>query len=405
MPNVISSAIVNAPPPDMMADVLNKRNKVHHLDDDTDENMIPIFTHDVDGTKRNNKSLLPRRNWCSIREYNPELTPPATPSYDGSPSPPPERGGLLRRMSTRGPSSRVDAGPPISGGLMRTFSLSSRRPSIDAGADQQPKPGGLLRRLSLSGRRPSMDVGAEESPKPGGILRRLSLSGRRPSMPLDVAEQPPKPKRSLSLSRNFMPGGLFRRNTKGRHDSGINGYGSETEDDMSSEEYSQPVARLRGGAGDDSYFPNDGLDDRPVRNRTRITRNGVQRVQQADSDRSYDTSPERLPVAKALPPQQYREHDGESSPVPQRRPFHRTPTGLSEKQIKKSKVNLEVNLEGGLDICLNVEVSAKDPVGITVPYRLLVPTLSYEEGFEAEVEKQEPSGIKRFLSLRKKENA
>ena len=32
MPNVISSAIVNAPPPEMMADVLNKRNKVHHLD-------------------------------------------------------------------------------------------------------------------------------------------------------------------------------------------------------------------------------------------------------------------------------------------------------------------------------------------------------------------------------------
>ena len=32
MPNVISSAIVNAPPPEMMADVLNKRNKIHHLD-------------------------------------------------------------------------------------------------------------------------------------------------------------------------------------------------------------------------------------------------------------------------------------------------------------------------------------------------------------------------------------
>ena len=31
MPNVISSAIVNTPPPDMMADILNKRNKIHHL--------------------------------------------------------------------------------------------------------------------------------------------------------------------------------------------------------------------------------------------------------------------------------------------------------------------------------------------------------------------------------------
>ena len=31
MPNIVSSAIVNTPPPDMMADVLNKRNKTHHL--------------------------------------------------------------------------------------------------------------------------------------------------------------------------------------------------------------------------------------------------------------------------------------------------------------------------------------------------------------------------------------
>jgi hypothetical protein len=34
MPNIISSAIVNTPPPEMMADVLNKRNKTHHLNDE-----------------------------------------------------------------------------------------------------------------------------------------------------------------------------------------------------------------------------------------------------------------------------------------------------------------------------------------------------------------------------------
>jgi hypothetical protein len=32
MPNVISSAIVNTPPPEIMADIINKRNKIHHLD-------------------------------------------------------------------------------------------------------------------------------------------------------------------------------------------------------------------------------------------------------------------------------------------------------------------------------------------------------------------------------------
>ncbi|EME44011.1 hypothetical protein DOTSEDRAFT_71724 [Dothistroma septosporum NZE10] len=79
MPNVVSSAIVNTPPPVVMADVLNKRNKVHHLDAQTDEDMIPMFSHDVDGSKRNNNHLLPRRNFCVIREYLPGPTPPSTP--------------------------------------------------------------------------------------------------------------------------------------------------------------------------------------------------------------------------------------------------------------------------------------------------------------------------------------
>jgi hypothetical protein len=79
MPNVISSAIVNTPPPEMLADVLNKRNRVHVLNPYTVEDMIPMFTHDVDGKRRNNKRLLPRRNWCSIREYQPGATPPPTP--------------------------------------------------------------------------------------------------------------------------------------------------------------------------------------------------------------------------------------------------------------------------------------------------------------------------------------
>lgn len=32
MPNIISSAIVNTPPPEIMGDILNKRNKIHHFD-------------------------------------------------------------------------------------------------------------------------------------------------------------------------------------------------------------------------------------------------------------------------------------------------------------------------------------------------------------------------------------
>lgn len=39
MANVISSAIVNTPPPELMGDILNKRNKIHHLDPE----VIPLF--------------------------------------------------------------------------------------------------------------------------------------------------------------------------------------------------------------------------------------------------------------------------------------------------------------------------------------------------------------------------
>jgi hypothetical protein len=63
MPNVISSAIADIPETDLISDMLNKRNTVHHMDSNTDEDVIPIFTEDVNGKPRNNKRLLPRRNW------------------------------------------------------------------------------------------------------------------------------------------------------------------------------------------------------------------------------------------------------------------------------------------------------------------------------------------------------
>jgi hypothetical protein len=77
----------------------------------------------------------------------------------------------------------------------------------------------------------------------------------------------------------------------------------------------------------------------------------------------------------------------------------------------KQADNYQVNLEGGLDICLNVEVNPKDPTGITVPYRMLVPKLLYEyvpdkeEEEEAVVENERPSVFKRLLSFRKKAQA
>ncbi|KAG7664282.1 uncharacterized protein J8A68_002197 [[Candida] subhashii] len=64
--NVISSAITNAPPPDPMAKLLNKRSKIHHYNRDTDEDMMPIFLRDVDGSKRENLQFLNKRNWADL---------------------------------------------------------------------------------------------------------------------------------------------------------------------------------------------------------------------------------------------------------------------------------------------------------------------------------------------------
>ncbi|ODQ80515.1 hypothetical protein BABINDRAFT_160788 [Babjeviella inositovora NRRL Y-12698] len=64
--NIISSAIVNGPPPNPMATLLLKRTKVHRYDHSTDEDIIPLFTHDVNGEKRENTLFLNKRNWCDI---------------------------------------------------------------------------------------------------------------------------------------------------------------------------------------------------------------------------------------------------------------------------------------------------------------------------------------------------
>jgi hypothetical protein len=46
MPNIISSAITNKPPPQAVANLLARRNKIHHLNDETDETLLEIFDRD-----------------------------------------------------------------------------------------------------------------------------------------------------------------------------------------------------------------------------------------------------------------------------------------------------------------------------------------------------------------------
>lgn len=158
MPNVVSSAIVNTPPPNIMGDVLNKRNKIHHLDAETDEDMIPMFEQDVNGKPRNNLHLLPRRNFCSIREYIPGSTPPASPSSERQPT-----------ISQEEPND-TRLYPP---GAMTRSSSANRRGL---------RPGNLVRRLSGAstkerqqsvprGQTHSMDAYGPNQPRNDTLLR------------------------------------------------------------------------------------------------------------------------------------------------------------------------------------------------------------------------------------------
>lgn len=64
--NVTSSAIVNAPPPNPMATLLNKRSKVHHFHLHADEDIVPIFYKNPDGSERGNHRFLNKRNWADL---------------------------------------------------------------------------------------------------------------------------------------------------------------------------------------------------------------------------------------------------------------------------------------------------------------------------------------------------
>lgn len=280
MPNIISSAIVNTPPPDMMADILNKRNKVHHLDANTDEDMIPLFTHGVDGKKRNNNRLLPHRNWCSIREYKPGSSPPGTPEPESRPQP-------ARRLSD-------------------TFN-----------------PRQMVRRFS-------------------------SDQGRRP-------------------------------NTRGRGPplSYYNNPQNATADELQTDVHNQPQS---------SFSPDRSEKERPTRSRRNSLTSLFRRRASVDSVDQRDST-------QSLPPAQARNDAALERPSD----FRRRPSVLTKKGLQQKQKGDFINLEGGLDISLNMEVSQHDPAGITTSYRLLVPALSYTAPEPGVTEKQPRKGS--FLGI------
>ncbi|TGJ83203.1 hypothetical protein E0Z10_g5555 [Xylaria hypoxylon] len=87
--NVVSSAIVNKPPPAAIANLLASRNKIHHLNADTDETLLDLFDKDPgdsNKTRGSNHVTMPSRNYAVLTENSPNN----------------------RGVSTNGPEEQVD---------------------------------------------------------------------------------------------------------------------------------------------------------------------------------------------------------------------------------------------------------------------------------------------------------
>lgn len=154
MPNVISSAITNKPPPQPVANLLAKRNKIHHLDHDTDETLLEIFDRDPGyGSQANgaangsanlevkkktadtNHATMPSRNYAIISESHDNATPtasaappapvdtPTATNGDAAPpaqtSSPPDRKGNTRKPIHIGEQG-AGTGHPAAQGLQAT---------------------------------------------------------------------------------------------------------------------------------------------------------------------------------------------------------------------------------------------------------------------------------------------
>ncbi|KAI2783542.1 hypothetical protein F4815DRAFT_355213 [Daldinia loculata] len=82
--NVVSSAIVNKPPPAAIANLLASRNKIHHLDADTDETLMALFDKDPGNsskTRSSNNVTMPSRNYAVLTENSPNNRGGATNGY------------------------------------------------------------------------------------------------------------------------------------------------------------------------------------------------------------------------------------------------------------------------------------------------------------------------------------
>jgi len=231
------------------------------------------------------------------------------------------------------------------------------------GSDRQtpsPQPrGGFLRRNT---RGPSYTPdGTSRPPLSGSILRKLSISRGRASTD---GNRPNGLARTLSLSRKDFVPSILRRNSSKRKpdDGGINGYGAESEESLHNDSQT-------------SIANSANFSARP---------RGKHEATQSESNinNSY------LQV-----------HQRGGAGDEDRSGLRRTPTDLVRKQMQASQSS--INLDGGLEITLNMEREQGDPAGITVPYRFLVPALWYDIDNDGHQSFRRPSALERLRSFGK----
>lgn len=129
MVNVVSSAITNKPPPAAIANLLSRRNKIHHLNHQTDETLLKLFNKDPGNsskTANHNQVTMPSRNYSIITENSPHNRPVTHDNDDTTfthaPPPPIGQANTLAPPGSRNGTSHSDAPPGSSAGAssMRT---------------------------------------------------------------------------------------------------------------------------------------------------------------------------------------------------------------------------------------------------------------------------------------------
>ncbi|KAK8161131.1 hypothetical protein BKA80DRAFT_344222 [Phyllosticta citrichinensis] len=167
MVNIVSSAITNKPPPQPVANLLARRNKIHHLDSSTDETLLELFDRQpgfsADGKDEKNvgrKSgeknfcTMPSRNYAIIAESNDVGSPPnssngsaasagapAFQTLNGALAPPGAPPGTANG-STHAPSDAYTASVPSTAGSDAQPNGANGHP--DGAAESAPNGNGSL---------------------------------------------------------------------------------------------------------------------------------------------------------------------------------------------------------------------------------------------------------------------